>query len=328
MFFTAPHTETVAKLSTREKLKHFDLVGTAFFIPAVVCLLLALQWGGSKYDWKDGRIIALLVLFGVLILVFVVLQFYQQDKATLPPRIMKQRTVGFAAWYSFATGAAFLLFVFYLPIWFQAILGVSAVQSGIDNLPMILALVIFSVVAGGLVSAFGYYAPFMILSSVLMAIGAGLLSTFQTDTGSGKWIGYQIIFGIGVGIGLQQSLISVQTVLHIDDVPVGTSAIIFAQTLGGALFISISQNVFTNRLVTGLATAAPTINPGIVLSAGATSLKDAIPADLLPGVLVAYNAALVDSYYVATAMACLTIIGSAGIEWKSVKAKNVVAAAA
>lgn len=60
------------------------------------------------------------------------------------------------------------------------------------NLPAILGLVIVSMLAGGLVTYFGYYTPFMLLSSVLMAIGAGLLSTFETTTGHAAWIGYQV----------------------------------------------------------------------------------------------------------------------------------------
>lgn len=70
------------------------------------------------------------------------------------------------------------------------------------NLTMLLAQVILSIVAGACVTQFGYYTPFMIISSLLMAVGAGLLSTFQPDTGSGKWIGYQVIFGAGMGTGM------------------------------------------------------------------------------------------------------------------------------
>ncbi|KAI9819043.1 MAG: MFS sugar transporter [Thelocarpon impressellum] len=328
IFFKAPHREKVASIGFTERLKHFDIPGTLVFLPAIVCLLLALQWGGSKYPWRDGRIVALLVLFGVLIIAFIAIQFWKGDSATLPPRVIGQRTVAFCAWYSLATGASFLLFVYYLPIWFQAIKGVSAVQSGIDNLPMILGLVIVSIIAGGLVTTFGYYTPVMIAGAVLMAVGAGLLTTLEIDTGSPGWIGYQALFGFGVGLGLQQSLIAVQTVLHIDDVPTGTAAIIFFQTLGGALFVSIGQNVFTNQLVSGLRAAAPGLDPAIVLRTGATSLKAAVPAEFLPGVLVAYNDALVDCYRVGLAMACLTIVGAAGVEWRSVKGKQVVAAAA
>src|SRR3981081_3402891 len=90
------------------------------------------------------------------------------------------------------------------------------------NLPMILGLVFVSVLSGGLVTVLGYYTPFMLLASVFMSIGAGLLATFKVDTGHPMWIGYQVIFGVGVGCGMQQTLIAVQTALPLADVPIGT----------------------------------------------------------------------------------------------------------
>lgn len=64
----------------------------------VTCLLLALQWGGSKYEWKDVKVIVLLVISAVLSLVFARIQFYLSDNATLPPRILRYSTVQCAAW--------------------------------------------------------------------------------------------------------------------------------------------------------------------------------------------------------------------------------------
>lgn len=77
----------------------------------------------------------------------------------------------------------------------QAIKGVSAVKSGIDNLPMILGVVIAMIGSGGATTAIGYYTPFMILSTVLMSVGGGLLTTLKVNTGHAKWIGYQAILG-------------------------------------------------------------------------------------------------------------------------------------
>jgi hypothetical protein len=62
IFFTAPQRQAVASLGWKERAKEFDLWGTAAFIPAIICLLLALQWGGTKYPWGSGRIIAVGVL--------------------------------------------------------------------------------------------------------------------------------------------------------------------------------------------------------------------------------------------------------------------------
>ncbi|THW93292.1 MFS transporter [Aureobasidium pullulans] len=330
IFFFFNPTKSAKKLSVgwKNRVMDFDPAGTVIFLPMIICLLLALQWGGSTYPWSSGRVIALFVVFGVLLAIFVSIQFYVGEKATIPPRIIKQRTVAASAWFGVSLGAAFFLFVYYLPIWFQAIKGVSATKSGIMSLPLILGVVICSVVAGGLVTTFGYYSPFMWASSVLMAIGAGLLSTFKVDTGHAEWIGYQALFGIGVGLGMQQILIAVQTVLPAADIPTGTAIVMFFQTLGGALFISVGQNVFTNKLVSGLKAAVPDLDPAIVLSTGATELKSAIGEQYRDGVLQAYNDALTNSYYVAVALATLSIIGSAAVEWKSVKGKKIEMTAA
>ncbi|THY39272.1 MFS transporter [Aureobasidium pullulans] len=327
IFFFFNPTKSAKKLSVgwKNRVMDFDPAGTVIFLPMIICLLLALQWGGSTYPWSSGRVIALFVVFGVLLAIFVSIQFYVGEKATIPPRIIKQRSVAASAWFGVSLGAAFFLFVH---TGFQAIKGVSATKSGIMSLPLILGVVICSVVAGGLVTALGQYAPFMLASSVLMAIGAGLLSTFKVDTGHAEWIGYQALFGIGVGLGMQQILIAVQTVLPAADIPTGTAIVMFFQTLGGALFISVGQNVFTNKLVSGLKAAVPDLDPAIVLSTGATELKSAIGEQYRDGVLQAYNDALTNSYYVAVALATLSIIGSAAVEWKSVKGKKIEMTAA
>lgn len=102
----------------------------------------------------------------------------------------------------------------------------------------------------------------------------------------------------------------------------------FSQTLGGALFISVAQNVFTNKLIQNLVADVPGVDPAFVLKTGATSLAADIPAQFLPKVLVAYNAALTQSFYVSLAMSVLSILGSAFMGWKSVKGQNVAMAAA
>jgi len=326
IFFPEPHRERPAEQTWAKTILKFDPFGTAVFMPAIVCLLLALQWGGTTYEWDSWRIILLFVLFGVLIVAFIFIQFKMQDNGTVPPRIIKKRTVWASAIFIFASGAAFLGTVYYLPIWFQAVKGTTAVKSGINNIPMLLATVVFVVISGALVSAIGYYAPFMILCSVISSIGFGLLTTFEPDIGSGKWIGYQILVGAGLGMGLQQSLMAVQTVLEIDDVSVGTALMVFMQTLGGALFVSIAQNVFANKLVQYVREYAPGFGDAEhILLLGATSVQKTVDPSVLPGVTQAYNDALTDVFTVFLAMAAVSIVGALLVEWKSVKGKNVEA---
>jgi hypothetical protein len=305
-----------------QRVMRFDPFGTLVFMPAIISLLLALQWGGTTYEWKSWRVILLFCVFGVLILVFVFVQFRQQDLATVPPRIFLKRSVWSSGFYIMCLGGSFLGSVYYLPIWFQAVKDASAVRSGIMNLPMLIAVVLFSVGAGAAVTIWGYYTPFMIVSSVLAAVGYGLTVTFTPDSGSAAWIGYQVIIGAGLGMGFQQPLMAVQTVLDIEDVPTGTSLIIFLQTLGGALFVAVSQNIFTNKLVEFVGEYVPEIpDPTFILAVGATSVENVVEPAFLAGVKLAFNDSLTQTFIVFTALSAISILGALAVEWKSVKGK-------
>ncbi|EEB97046.1 hypothetical protein MPER_03716, partial [Moniliophthora perniciosa FA553] len=142
--------------------------------------------GGTKYPWASARIIALFVVLGVLIIVFAAIQIWKQDDATVPPRILLQRSILASSVFAFSLGASFFIWVYFIPIWFQAIKGTSAVRSGIDNLPMILSVVVSSLISGAVISATGYYAPWMIVGSVLASVGAGMISTFEPGTSTGQ----------------------------------------------------------------------------------------------------------------------------------------------
>lgn len=92
--------------------------------------------------------------------------------------------------------------------------------------------------------------------------------------------------------------------------------------------MSVGQNVFTNQLAKNLLKDVPNINPGIILSVGATQLKNQVPAKYYQAVLIAYNKSLTETYYVSVALSCLAVIGVFSIEWISVKGKKIDTAVA
>ena len=314
------HIPTAKKAGTpwRQQILQLDPIGTVFFLSGIVCLLLALQWGGSIYAWGNGRIIALLVLFVVCIGVFIGVQIWKGETATVPPRIATQRSIAAAMWSQFCIGSAMMTLVYYIPIWFQAIKDVNAIKSGIDTLPLLLSLVVASISAGFLVTKIGYYTPFMIVNSVVMSIGAGLLTTWSPDTMHPKWIGYQFVFGFGLGMGMQQASLAAQAVLPRKDAPIGIALVMFCQQMGGAVFVSVGESVFTNQLVKGLKNVAG-ISPAAVVNTGATDLRHVVNPSNLHGVLVAYNQAITKTFTVVLAMSCFSIIGALCIEWKNIK---------
>jgi MFS family permease len=211
--------------------------------------------------------------------------------------------------------------VYYLPIWFQAIKGSSAVNSGIHLLPMMIPVVVASILTGQLISRIGYYTPFMIFGVCLTAVGAGLFTTFDINTSKGMWIGFQILYGYGFGSCGQAPNMAAQTVLPREDVAIGASLMFFGQLLFGAIFISVCENVLDNQLSNRLA-GIPDINPRLIQSTGATELLNLIPAQYHAAALEAYNDSLRVCFQVGLIMACLGILGALGMEWRSVK-KNL-----
>jgi MFS family permease len=178
--------------SFKQRLMQFDPVGTAFLLPGLVLVLLALQWGSNQYAWSSTRVIVSLVLGLVLLIAFAICQLWAGDNGTIPPRILGQQSVASTAGVSFGLGSALLILTFYLPIWYQAIKGLSAEAAGVRLLPYFLGTVIFVIGSGILVSKIGYYTPVLNVGTALVIVGCGLFTTFQVDTSTAKSLGFQV----------------------------------------------------------------------------------------------------------------------------------------
>lgn len=111
-----PHRNREA-VSPFAHFKRLDPLGMLFFIPSMASLMVALQWGGSKYPWSDGRVIALLVVFGVLFIAYGAVQAWLSDTATIPPKVIMQRSIFFAALYTFCVSGGMILLIYYIPEW-------------------------------------------------------------------------------------------------------------------------------------------------------------------------------------------------------------------
>ncbi|KAH8812502.1 putative MFS toxin efflux pump [Xylogone sp. PMI_703] len=306
-----------------ERLKELDLIGASILIPGIICLLLAVQWGGNTYAWNNSRIIGLFVGAGLFIILFIYSQIRLGEKATLPPRILKQRTVGAVSAFVFFFGAGIFSLMYYLPLYLQSVKGSSPTKSGIQILPLMLSSVLTSILAGVYVTLVGVYTPFIIVSSAIMTVGAGLITTFDIDTVFGRWFGFQIITGLGAGVAFNIPLVAVQTVLDMDDIPIGSVCVMFFQSLGGALFIAVSQSVFQNGLIDGLKKYAPELDPKVMVNTGATAIRSVLKAmgeeDLLRQAIMAYVNGLKNTYRVTVGCFGVAFLAACLFEWRSVK---------
>lgn len=208
--------------------------------------------------------------------------------------------------------------VYYLPTYFQSVQGVNSVESGIRLLPTMVPMIAASLFGGFLNARVGYYTPLAIFGSSIMSIGAGLITTFWIHTSEAKWVGYQVIYGLGMGFCFQVPNLAVQAVLPKMDVPVGLSLMLFSNLLGSTIFVSVGENVLTNQLLSRLS-GIPGFSRSMITSGGATSIVDALPSKYRDTALVAYNQSLRQVFQIALILCCISVIGCATLEWKNVK---------
>ncbi|CAD6440315.1 f72fe993-4980-4da0-8abe-6078e8183b03 [Sclerotinia trifoliorum] len=330
--FTSPPNAVPTPATLKEKILQMDLPGTFTIMASLVCFFLALQWGGQTKAWKSADVIGTLVGFVFLIVLFIVIQYFQGERGIIVGRLLKERTVSVGMVYVFFLGGGWFILLYYLPYYFQVVSGVSAAQSGVRNLPMIIGTTIATILSGALISAFGHFVPFMILGAVGATIGCGLLYTLGAASTSAQWIGYQALTGLSTGFAFQIPVISSQTTVSPADLSSVTAMVLFLQTIGGAFFISIAEAAFANRILHVLPHYAPSVSPARVLSVGVGELRNVFgkERDTIQGIIESYLLGLKVTYAMAitcTGIAFFVALGSSW-PWKNLKGKTSMGGAA
>ncbi|PMD31482.1 MFS general substrate transporter [Hyaloscypha variabilis F] len=319
IFFRLPAHVKPAEATFREKMLQLDPIGIVLIMAAVICYVLALQWGGLTHPWSSSTIIGLFVGFGLLLLCFCFDQWYMEERAMLPKRLLKDRYIHQGMAYSFTIAGTYFLVLYFLPIYFQVIDNVSPIQSGVRNLPLILAITLATIVSGVGITVTGRPMPFMIVAGVLSTVGVGLLFTLTIGSSSAKWIGYQVIAGLGLGLGFQVPVSAVQATLPQIDIPSGSAMIIFVQTIGGAFLVSAGEAAFESVLTKKLRQTDPSVDPLKVIGTGATDVRSTFAAKDIPFILRAYVDGIQTAFIVAIALAAACTVISFGTRWRKLQ---------
>ena len=189
--------DSTEEVPLMRKIKCLDALAFVLFTGSVTMLLHALQWGGVDYSWRSSMIIGLLVGSGVVLFLFVIWQLCVPDIALIPPKLFANRNVVPIFSSALFPNGPFQLIIYWLPIWFQAILGVTPTASGIRYLSTVIADFLTSIIGSRTVTKLGTWNPFLIFGAAMVSLGTGLLSTIQPGISEGHWIGFQIIGGVG-----------------------------------------------------------------------------------------------------------------------------------
>ncbi|KAJ9612548.1 hypothetical protein H2200_004145 [Cladophialophora chaetospira] len=302
------------------RVLQLDMIGNVIVMGAMTMLNQALQLSQERLSWSNPPVIGLLCGFGVTSIVFVVWIHYRGDSALIPPRIIKQTIVASSCGTAFFIYGALLIHSYYLPIWFQAIKGASAIHSGVNMIPYMCMNAIFCLIAGIFVSKNGLFAYPSILGCAIGTIGSGFLATVKPNTPLVLWVVYEIIISMGLGMAIQQGFTAVQATLPLKEIPIGTAAVVASQSLGGAIFVSIGNTLLQNHLLNvNNAKSIPGVNVRAVIELGATSFRNVVPKNKLPALIQLYNDSLQAVFIAAVPLCGVAFLCSLCMLWKSKK---------
>ncbi|RDA91790.1 hypothetical protein CP533_2822, partial [Ophiocordyceps camponoti-saundersi (nom. inval.)] len=274
----------------RTKLKGLDFIGLILFAGSITMLLLALQWGGAAYGWSSSVVIGLFVGSGLLMALFLPWQSYRADMALIPPRLFSvNRNPALVCAAAFFINGPFQIVIYWLPIWFQAILGASPMQSGINYFPTVIADVLAAFIGSAVVMKLGCWNPFLLLAEAMVCIGAGLLSTIYPEISGAHWVGYQIFGGIGYSLASNLSHLAMQASLPQHLVPIGASTLLAVISTSCAIFTAIGLAVFQRRfeINVGSVVSRPVVDR--ILSAGVTDISSLVAPEELSPVMHQYS---------------------------------------
>ena len=300
-----------------DRLKRVDWIGNALLTAAVTAILLALAWAGTKHPWGSWRTLVPLIL-GILGLVgFVGIQWsgYVAEPTT-PPKLFSNRTSIAVFIMAFVHGLLLLWVIYFLPIYFQSVLLSSPTRSGVQIFPIACTIAPAAAVSGILVTIFGKYRPFHFIGFAFMAAGAGSMASLDKSSGTGAWVGFQILFGLGNGMVFNTMIPPLLASLPTTEVATATATWTFMRSFGSIWGISIPSAIFNDRInrlvaqrlnnVQSAPIAALLVKGGAYEKATASFVR-AIPAVVRPTVVQIYVDALKVVWYTVIPFAVIGI---------------------
>ena len=234
-----------------------DYPGMAALILAAVPLLLTLSLGGVQYGWTSAEVTGLLAFGLAMTAAFVVVES-RSPSPIMPLEIYRNPMVSAGVVVVFLTGVAMYGSIVFANLFFQAVLGASAGQSGLFMTPMLLAILLGAGLAGRRLSgARRRYRVEALVNTGLAAAGSFLLVTLGEGASLWRASAYVAVLGLGVGGTLTTLNVAVQNSVPHRLVGTSTSALQFFRNVGATLGLAVMGAVMANRFSQGLETTVP-----------------------------------------------------------------------
>ncbi|PKS08332.1 hypothetical protein jhhlp_005276 [Lomentospora prolificans] len=229
-------------------LAAIDWLGSLTIVGGTVMFLLGLEFGGIAHPWASPTVLCLLI-FGVAVVgIFLFIEAKVAHYPIVPLALFRGRNNIGSLLVAYTHSTVFLSGSYYLPLYFQGVLGVSSLKSGVYILPFVIALSVVSGFIGLIIKATGNYKIGIVVGMLIMTLGIGLFIDLDAHSSMAKIILYQIVAGLGVGPNFQSPLIAFQAGVEPRDIASATTTFAFMRQIAGTISIVIGGAIFNNEM--------------------------------------------------------------------------------
>ncbi|MBP7858196.1 MFS transporter, partial [Candidatus Saccharibacteria bacterium] len=234
-------------LPVRKSHHSIDYLGAVLMGSSVVCLLLALVWGGVEFPWGSTRIVGLLVASTILAVLFFFRERYAKEPV-LPLDLFKSDVFLVSTLLSAVFGVVMFGALVFLPEYQQLVRGDSATKSGLMLLPMVVGMMVGSIGSGRLISKIGKYRRFPIIGASLVIVAYALFSTITATTNRAEIGVWMVLLGLGLGCVMPVTVLAVRNAVRKEELGTATSSVTFFRSIGSSLGAALFGAVLTNRI--------------------------------------------------------------------------------
>ncbi|KIW48773.1 uncharacterized protein PV06_01338 [Exophiala oligosperma] len=248
MIFVFLQVKYDKEMSFFQKMKRIDYGGNLLLIGSTVSVLYVLTYGGAKYGWSHWSIVLTLVLGLLGLVLFMAYETTSwATEPVVPPRLFATRTSAVVFAVTFLNSANLYWVLFFLPVYFQAVLLASPTRSGVYLIPIIVIAVPTAIVAVLLLTKFGRYKPLHLFGFAVSTLGLGLMTLIDEQTSTAEWVVISMVAGGGGGFVLNTLLPAAQAGLPESDQAATTAAWSFTRSFGSIWGVAIPAVIFNNR---------------------------------------------------------------------------------
>ncbi len=302
--------QVTLKIEHIKRPAKIDWLGSILLTSGVSLLLIWVSFAGNPdyYDWFSWQS-ALMVGGGVALLAVLVFVETKVAQPIIPLKIISERTTALAIVASVAVGIAMFGSSTFLGQYFQVARGATPTEAGLLTLPMIAGNLIGSVASGILISRFGKWKRFLIAGSVLLIGGLAFAGTMDHTTE--LWIVaiYTGVFGLGLGMLMQNLVLAVQNTVQAKDIGTASASVAFFRSVGGAIGVSVLGAIMSTHVkdlaVEGMAAAGIPVQGGA--SGASMDLAD-MPAPVAEIMRAAYGDATAQIFLISAIISVVALL--------------------